>query len=752
DPVNHDVTVLVPGNMVLSITTGANPQAPVILLGAITQPSPVVVTAPWGGSLDLGVAGGPQGLTGVELIVDGNNPTSIPDFFAASDDGFPALGILPEYLLIYSGGSNLAGVAFAFQGIVLDPSATAGLDSTEVVDANFTLGTAILAGTTDDGSVEVPFSFGNTFEFHGASYTSAWVVGNGFMTFGAMTTMAFGGFNRDNVLWLNDQPSIAPSYGDWSPGGIGAPSGPNGNTGVLVEQVGNIADIVWGDPQVGEVSHFVDGDLNTFGATLTLNDGVDTNQGFFSIQWPLIDPAVTAEFGHGLIGHTPGAVIAGGAADQDLNNIDGAGAIAAANEAQFEEHDFNASAFSAIGGDGLGLRRSYNNFTVNKAGRSIDFIPLTSGLAGNDGYLAFGDHLVNAQPDDVSGILGAASVDSVGGTLLTIGGVFFGFDPALTGAGTVIFDPAGLALAGTVIGIHDDTGASGLLSMTNAQPLAIRNGQGLEIISPALGGFVGTSVDIQIDFDSGASFTINAAVQQPGFINTVYNLINGAGPADVGASVTHTLAATNTITWYGTTYPDVVINENGNITFGGVATSFQSSATAMFNGFDNGTPTPGTAGPWGDMNASDGTGTYEVLEDTTLGTTLITFRNMEEAFIAVPLGTWTALFEAAGPNTVTWDWSGFTTGLTGGIPTAIGVTNGDTTSGSDTDLSDTLGTGIPGAITAAGGLYQSSLNSPGFVAPDSVVEELPALTDMSTYNGGTMTFIDATGTGDWTIF
>lgn len=40
DPVNHDVVVFVPGAMVLSITTGANPDTPIILLGSILQPGP----------------------------------------------------------------------------------------------------------------------------------------------------------------------------------------------------------------------------------------------------------------------------------------------------------------------------------------------------------------------------------------------------------------------------------------------------------------------------------------------------------------------------------------------------------------------------------------------------------------------------------------------------------------------------------------------------------------------------------------
>ncbi|MEE9391541.1 MAG: hypothetical protein V3W41_03450, partial [Planctomycetota bacterium] len=742
DPVNHDVTVLVPGNMVLSITTGANPQAPVILLGAITQPSPVVITVPWGGSLDLGVAGGPAGLTGVELIVDGNNPTSIPDFFAASDDGLPGLGILPEYLLVYSGGSNLAGVAFAFQGIILDPSATAGLDSTEVVDANFVLGTAIVAGTGDDGSFEVPFSFGNTFEFHGVSHTSAWVVGNGFMTFGAMTTMAFGGFNRDNVLWLNDQPSIAPSYGDWAPGGIGMPSGPNNNTGVLVEQVGNIANIVWGDPQVGEVSHFMDGDLNTFGATLTLNDGVDTNQGFFSIQWPLIDPAVTNEFGNGLIGHTPGAVIAGGAADQDLNNIDGSGAVGAANEAQFEEHDFAANAFSTIGGDGLGLRRSYNNFTINKAGRSIDFIPLTTTLAGDGGYLALGDHLVNAQPDDATEFVASNSFTTTGGEFRAIGGVFLNFD---AGLGSVTFDPAGTQsgpFLAVVNGVYDDTGSSGF-SIPNPDTLTFRSGQGLEIVTNPMPGLSG-AVDVLVDFGNGSTFTIQANINAPGSVFTSYTL----GDDD---SVNHVLQTGNTITWYGVTYTDLNISSNGPVTFGGSTTDFGNSVPSMLSGF-GGAALPGASAVWADLDGDSG-GTYEVLENTILLNTTVIFNNCVEFVGAGSLGVWSAQFEALGPNTCIMDYTGMAgaANVIGGGSTT-GVTNGDDTMGSQTDLSDTLGTGIDAAILAAAGTYSSSGSAA--ILPDNIGEDVPGGFDYSSIAGGlgTRTWIDAAGIGDWILF
>jgi hypothetical protein len=750
DPVNHDVTLFVPGTLVCQIETGVNADTPIILLGSILQPSPVVFPVPWG-SLDLGAPGSP--LPGaINLIADGLTPTRIIDFFARSDDGIPALGILPAYLLAVNAGQTLAGQSVALQSIVVDPTAPtapgAPFDNTEVADVNFEIGSLLNAAPGDDGSVEVPFTNNRTFEFHGVSYTSVWVNGNGYLNFGGLTSVAASGFTNDNLSWLNAEPSIAPCMTDWGSGSPAAPGfGPGANTGVLVAQGLDSVTITYGDPSLGQMAHFVSNDLNTFSVFMELQDGSNPDQGNFSIIWNSFDTDATAQdYNNGLAGHTPGgAALLGGGFDLDMNDNGATGFLAAANVAQLEEHDATVEAATVIGYDGAGARRGYHAIQTNKTGRRVDFLALTTTVGGDNGYFGQGDGSTAGQPDDVSDWVGSNAFSDAGGEARDLGGVFFNFDTDASGDGTVVFDPAGLAIPAIITGIYDATGASGTLAIANPQPGPHRDGQGLQILTAPMVGLSGT-VDVLVTFESGYMETIQAVINSAGTAFTSYSLGD-----DVNQ--THVLAGGNSINWYGVNYTTLLIGSNGTLTFVNPSFSFGDSPAAAFAGW-NGTldATPGCSPMWMDINGSLG-GSYDVLEDTVLLNTTVTFNTLTEFGQGAPMGTWSAQFEALGPNSVIFDWTGVTVAPVGGM--TFGVSDGNSANGSNVNISDTFGTGLTTAIAGATspGTYQSSVDSPAFVAPESIAELCPGGFVPSAINGtGVVNWIDGGGTGDWTIF
>lgn len=533
---------------------------------------------------------------------------------------------------------------------------------------------------------------------------------------------------------------------DWGPGTPANPSGGAPNGGTLAAQTPSQLTITYGDPSLGQVSHFISTDLNTFSCVMELQDGSNPNQGNFSIVWNSFDTDATAsDYNNGMAGHTPGgAAILGGGADLDMNDMAGAGFAAGANEAQFEEHDADGMAASVVGWDGAGSRRGYNAIQTNKSGRQVDFIAITGLVGGDMGYFGIGDGTVAGQPDDVSDWVGSNAFSDAGGEMRDLGGAFFGFDTDGNGDGTVIFDPAGLAIPAIVLGIYDGTGVSGSLAIANPQPGVHRDGQGLQILTPSLAGLTGP-VDVQVTFESGYMETVSAVVNAAGTAFTSYTQGDDA-------NVNHALAGTNSINWYGVNYTNLFIGSNGQITFVNGSSSFGDSAAASFAGF-NGVldATPGASAMWMDINGSLG-GTYDVSEDLVLNTTTVTFNGVTEFGQAAPMGVFSVAFETLGPNSAVMDYTGIVVDPVGGC--TVAVSDGNSANGSNTDLSDTLGTGIPNAIAGATtpGSYQSSLDSVGFVAPDSIAENVPGATVMSLYNGGILNFIDGLGTGDWTAF
>ncbi len=501
DPITHDIFVSMPGSLSLRVFSGANPTQALTLLASTTNPTTGnVIPTPWGGSIDLGTPG-PGLPTDIVVFGDGIGLSTnlVWDILFVTDAGMG--GATPEFS--FDAGLHPAwlGAQAAFQAVVQDPSMPPFLlDNTDTASGHFVQGQSTLALTGNDGAQQVPFLPCFSFDFHGMPYTDLWVQANGFVTFGAPTSLTNAGFDNDNVAAVNAEPAIFAGMNDWDPTAL------NAMDGVVVEQLSARLRVEWGDPmatQGGGIAHAGGIDVNDFSVRLELDDGQGGNPqaGSFRVDMFSLDPMTASGFGEGLVGHTPGGLsITGGAADRLLRvGTD----TSAPGEAQVEEHDFGGASAGPLGWDGAGSPRGYNDYTVNWNQAAVVFTPnATTGPPGSAGYTS---NSVGASPQDEFQGFDLGAVALAGGQVLTLTGSFLGFDPNGTGAGTVVFDPMGAhggPYPATVLGILDDSGLAGALSLPNTPPGPHRDGQGLQVLTPALGGF-GT-YSVQVTFASGA--------------------------------------------------------------------------------------------------------------------------------------------------------------------------------------------------------------------------------------------------------
>ena len=738
DPTLHDVPVPVSGVFDIDVETGANGGVGIILLGSIVDPTgPVVTGLPWGGSIDVGMPNGMGTVNNVTVFGDGIGLSVNPvtDIFFASNQGSPFAGTPPTFTLTYAVGAGLAGSRLAFQSIVSDvTNPPFNLDNTEVGDANFILGQIEKLDTGEAGSVTIPFANGNTFNFHGVNYTDVSVCANGYVTFGGATNLAAGGFDNDNVTWINDRPAIACAWTHWDP----VASSPT--DGVLYEEIGNSLRIAWGDPAVsssGGLSHFADFDSNLLEITMRLDDGVDPMEGEFDISATVLDPAATFEFGNGLSGHTPGSgAVSGGIFDVHLRSVSQVGGP---NEAQIEEHDFDGTNVSNAGFDGAGTVRSYNNITINWNGASVHFVPTPAvTVTGDQGYISTPPAL--AEPADVTGI-GQGSLQDSGSETITVGGSFFGFSP--TGLGTVSVEDLtnpGVPIPGTaIVGVLDDSGNSGALATPNTStqdPVTLqrqaRDGQALQFLTPPLFGVL--NAQVVITFESGEVFTVGPlTVTSTGVIFT---------SATLGDDANQSHALTVPVTYYGTVFSSLFLNSNGYVSFGAGANDFTETEAEFFGGWGV-PPNPGVGAYYSDLNNGGiGSGaTYDVTEDTANQTVIVGFNNQNHWSSNDPAGSFSVTFGTFGPNSLTQDYTAFIPALTSTDDGIIGVTDGDVLVGMDTSHSNGLGTGL--------GLQIGLLSDIPGTGPNSHCETIPANTPISSamYN-----WIDPTGLGEYTLF
>ncbi|HGY89859.1 MAG TPA: hypothetical protein ENK43_01665 [Planctomycetes bacterium] len=711
DPFAHDVFVNMPGSLSLRVFSGANPNQALTLLASTTNPTTGnVIPTPWGGGIDLGTPG-PGLPTDIAVFGDGIGLSTnlVWDVLFVTDAGVG--GATPEFS--FDAGLHPAwlGAQAAFQAVVQDPTMPPFLlDNTDTASGHFVSGQSTLAMTGNDGSQQVAFLPGFSFDFHGLTYTDVWVQANGFVTFGAPTSLVNAGFDNDNVAAVNAEPAIFAGMNDWDPTAL------NAMDGIVVEQLSTQLRVEWGDPvatQGGGIAHAGGADLNDFAVRLELDDGQGGNPqaGSFRVDMFSLDPTTASGFGEGLVGHTPGGLsITGGAADRLLR----AGTdTSAPGEAQVEEHDLGGLSASRLGWDAAGSPRGYNDYTIAWNQAAVIFSPnAAGGPAGSGGYTS--TSVGPLPPDAFQGFdLGAVALG--GGQVLTLTGSFLGFDPNGTGAGTVVFDPTGAhggPYPATVVGILDDTGVSGPLSLANTPPGPHRNGQGLQILTPSLGGF-GTYT-VQVNFASGMTKCQGIMGTPGGAVITSFALGDDSSML-VNLSVPVTL--------YGQTFTSLFMNSNGYVTFAQGSPFFSESFPLFFDGNVTGVANPMVALWFSDLNNGGLTSgaTYDVIEDSMTGTVTCAFNNQNHWASGAPAGNFSCTFDPFlfGPGSVTLDYTSFLAGPNSTDNGIIGVSDGDvstTALGTDTNLTNGAGTGIASV--------QGTYISPG--PNDSIGEQIPS--------------------------
>ncbi|HGY89633.1 MAG TPA: hypothetical protein ENK43_00525 [Planctomycetes bacterium] len=746
DPTNHDAQIVVPGDLSITINTGANIDAGIIMIGSPLQPAAGILPTPWGGSLDLGSSPGVGQIGSVFLFGDGvglsNNPFLDP-FFRSNASA--------QFELAVSLVGALVGGTVATQSIVQDAAFPPFFfDNTEVADLNFVTGQQINVQTNDDGQIEVPFLASNGFNFHGVNYTSVWIEGNGDVNFGGQNLHAATGFYVEgNAALMNDLPVICVNRADWNPVANSL------TDGVLFEEIGGTARISWGDPfsqSAGAISHFGETDSNLFELRLQLDTGANPNEGGFQISENFLDPTSAAGVS-GMLGHSPGAATVNLASivDKELRTKTDVGL---AGDAQLAEHRSGNGA-ADVGWDGAGSSRNYANLATNWSGGVVDFLPNPALMVtGDQGYVAIPSGPTPA--DDFTGI-DLTTLSDAGNETVVAFGSFHGFEDANGVQGTIILDPNGTVggpFVAAPLGILDGAGVTGaLITLPNPQPGPNRDGEALQFVTPP-GPLPQGNIDIQITFaGSGVVRTIIASVVAANTVVTSY--VQGDD-----ASVTHTLNPGVNITMYGTAYTSFDIGSNGQIVFGPGTGSFQNSEMDLFEGWNPGTQTPAVGMYASDLNQGGvGSGaTYDVVEDLVLLTVDVQYNNQihwGQNGSNTPAGSFDALFGANGPGSVTLNYAGF-------IPDSdpapvdgiIGVSWGDlATAGANTSFTPIdpmtmapLPTGDGFANVILGGGYTTT------TAPESFAETIPGGTPVGGATGVVVyNFIDS-GVGNFIIF
>lgn len=252
-------------------------------------------------------------------------------------------------------------------------------------------------------------------------------------------------------------------------------------------------------------------------------------------------------------------------------------------------------------------------------------------------------------------------------------------------------------------------------------------------VAPAAAGFAG-SLQAFVEDPTNSVFPVRTSVAAEIVVSkrTTYML------GDDGF-VEHVLSV-QTLDLYGVTRTSVFLGANGLITFDGGSNQYQESAAGFAGGAGTGGPIVGLY--WSDLNAGGfGSGaTYEVTEDPINGVVEVAYLNQNHWSTGSPAGDFKVSFGSMGPNSLTFDHSGFIPGTDPTDNGIIGVSNGNTGLGQNVDLSNGLGTGF--------GLVQGAYTTSG--PNESIFEVIPANTAIGT-NGGIMTLVDPLGTGSFSI-
>jgi hypothetical protein len=235
-------------------------------------------------------------------------------------------------------------------------------------------------------------------------------------------------------------------------------------------------------------------------------------------------------------------------------------------------------------------------------------------------------------------------------------------------------------------------------------------------------------------FNLAITGAIQAVYAAPATIVTTYE--NWGDDAAVYHSTQNCPGSSANMLFGTVAYQHAYICSNGPITFTGGTDDFGASAADLFSGWAGGFP--GVAPRWEDMaNSAALNDKLIITEDVVNNTVEFSFLGNEHWGSGAPLGDWTCTFGLAGPGSVVID---LTNALPGGETDVVGVSDGGA-------AGPTGAAGLDSIVdldVAAAAFYTTAVGT----GPESICEEFAAgTTDNNIY-----TFIDLTGTFEWTLF
>ena len=756
DPAKRDVQVKVPGVLAV-LTTSTNPLVPFILTASLVDPCVGGTTAldplPWGDSFEIGTANGSNVPSNVQVIGDGTATGTINNLFFTLDGGQPTLGLDPQSVWAVGASENLHNSHVAFQVVAVDPTNPPfNLRNSSAASCSFIIGQFINAITGDDGNVNVPLINGNSFAFHGGSYNSVNVHGNGYVTFGAPNGV---GFAVDPIGFANQSPAIAGVYADWNSGATGIVDG------VLFEECGTTLRVAWGDPATnsfGGIQHFATADANMFDITMELNTTnpalmANPNAAQFTVKTTVLDTSGGAVARSGLFGHTPGtnstaagAVALNPASVFDRYLLANNGVVGGPGDAMIEVHDLDGNT-NAIGLDadvaGSGVFRAYANAAI-WSGNGVAYIPLDP--TGAAGYLGTACGPV---AKDVVGIAENV-IDLTGGTVSLIG-KWENVD--LTTAVLTWCDPDGsvVAVAGNAaaLGIKNSGNVTTMnpgADLLNPAPSTARDGECLSVLIPASTITGNGTLKVDCDGDGVNEFSFDLLVTMPG-INVSCFMLND----DDGINGAFTLTS-NTVNMYGNMHSAGTLNSNGQITFGTGTGDFSASVAEFDSGWQGGGlgQNNGIAVAYHDMNSGGmaSGATFKVIEDTITGKTTFQYLNQNHwsgGGGGEPMGDVSVCFDGA---QFSFDYSAYIPAVTETEVVIYGLTDGDETAGAATDQSANP-TGLIGYSSSGAG---AALPDSPFVQGAANAAHVGSGFLPGDYNSTGLFFALEAAAGDWLFF
>lgn len=477
--------------MTMSVSSVPNVNVPFALLAGVFNPG--VFQAPWGDFLDIGSYNGGAVPTDLQVLADGITPgPGILDAFMRTDfTGNWQISLVPPPIL-----NGVVG--FAYQTLVYDPTnAPLALRLSNAVQPLFNTGQRFAFTPPVDGAAEIPFTPGFTFDFYGATYTSAFVHENGFITFGGPGAL---GNVVDAAGALAGQPAVFVNWADWDLTG----------SQVEVFQFGDEMRLAWGNPAT-PVSHTGELDAAEFTCILKLNQPLiqSLDAGGILLDHTVLD-AGSLSRNDALVGITPGMGLDMNPVSRDLGSLQFGG-----NGASSLLLQHNAvGAFATRLNVASGADQIYHNGN-GLSGRDLAFFPANA--AGVEAGKPFAIPS-SPNPNDVQAIIGPNILFS-GGPMpqtLRVSGFFRYLFSGLPGP-TVVLDPAGNAGIGPyplqISGIMHGSSIGLPVPSIMPQP-GFRDFEAIDVDATAPLPPVGSpiTVDLEVTFPTGAQFILPGAV------------------------------------------------------------------------------------------------------------------------------------------------------------------------------------------------------------------------------------------------